>query len=144
MKPHQTPGQASPLGTNITAGGVNFALFSRTATAVELLLFDREDAAGPVRVITLDPVANRTYYYWHAFVPGVRAGQLYGYRVQGPDEPARGLRFDPTKVLLDPYGRGVVIPREYTPEAARKPGDNARTAMKNVVVDPSAYDWEGD
>ena len=95
-------------------------------------------------MVTLDPVANRTYHYWHTFVPGVRPGQLYGYRVHGPAEPEHGLRFDPTKVLLDPYGRGVVIPKNYTPLAARQPGDNAATAMKNVVVDPSAYDWEGD
>ena len=144
MNPLETLGQPSPLGTRIIAGGVNFSLFSRTATGVELLFFDREDDAKPDRVVTLDPVSNRTYHYWHTFVPGVHPGQLYGYRVQGPDEPERGLRFDPTKVLLDPYGRGVVIPKNYTPLAARQPGDNAATAMKNVVVDPSAYDWEGD
>ena len=112
--------------------------------AVELVFFDREDAAKPTRVVTLDPVANRSYHYWHAFVPGVKPGQLYGYRVQGPAEPERGLRFDPLKVLLDPYGRGVVIPKNYTPDAARQPGDNASTAMKSVIVDPTAYDWEGD
>src|SRR5436305_744768 len=98
----------------------------------------------PSRAVALDPVRNRTYHYWHASVPGVRPGQLYGYRVHGPSDPARGLRFDPAKVLLDPYGRGVVVPRAYSPEPARRPGDNAATAMKCVVVDPSAYDWEGD
>ena len=137
-------GQPSPLGATVLDGGVNFSLFSRTATGVELLFFDREDDAKPSRVVALDPVANRTYHYWHAFVPGVKPGQLYGYRVHGPTEPARGLRFDPTKVLLDPYGRGVVVPKNYTPEAARQTGDNAATAMKSVVVDSSAYDWEGD
>jgi len=74
----------------------------------------------------------------------VEPGQLYGYRVHGPFDPASGMRFDPTKVLLDPYGRGVVVPGNYSREAARMEGDNAATAMKNVVVDPSAYDWEGD
>ena len=64
--------------------------------------------------------------------------------MHGPSDPARGLRFDPTKVLLDPYGRGVVVPPNYSREAAAQPGDNAATAMKSVVVDPGAYDWEGD
>jgi isoamylase len=137
-------GQPSPLGATVADGGVNFSLFSRTATGVELLSFDREDDAKPSRVVTLDPVANRTYHYWHAFVPGVKPGQLYGYRVRGPAEPAKGLRFDPTKVLLDPYGRGVVVPKNYTPEPARQKGDNAATAMKSVVVDSSTYDWESD
>ena len=109
------PGQPSPLGTEVTARGVNFSLFSRTASSVELLLFDRENDARPAQLITLDPVVNRTYHYWHTFVPGVRPGQLYRYRVQGPTEPARGLRFDSSKVLLDPYGRGTVIPKNDTP-----------------------------
>jgi glycogen operon protein len=78
------------------------------------------------------------------FVPGVRPGQLYGYRAQGPFDPARGMRFDPTKVLLDPYGRGVAVPATYGRDAAARPGDNAATAMKSVVVDTSDYDWEGD
>jgi glycogen operon protein len=125
-------------------GGVNFSLYSRTAGRVELLFFDHEDAPTPARVIALDPVQNRTYHYWHAHVPGVKPGQLYGYRVYGPTHPAPGLRFDPLKVLIDPYGRGLVTPAGYTPEAARGPGDNAATAMKSVVVDPAAYDWEGD
>src|SRR4051794_8859816 len=103
-----TAGRPSPLGATVADGGANFSLFSRTATGVELLFFDREDAAAPARVVTLDPVTNRTYHYWHTFVPGVKPGQLYGYRVRGPHEPARGLRFDPTKVLIDPYGRGLV------------------------------------
>jgi glycogen operon protein len=138
-----TTGQPSPIGATCARGGVNFSLFSRTAQGVELLLFDRDDAK-PSRMIKLDPVVNRSYHYWHTFVPGVRAGQLYGYRVHGPNDPAGGLRFDPTKVLLDPYARGVVVPKEYTRAAAHGDGDNAATAMKSVVVDNSAYDWEGD
>src|SRR4029079_16595955 len=62
----------------------------------------------------------------------------------GPFDPAQGLRFDPSKVLLDPYGRAVATPKDYDREAAARAGDNAATAMKSVVVDPSAYDWEGD
>ena len=141
---YSTSGRSSPLGAAVAHGGVNFSLFSRTATGVELVLFDRDDDAKPSRVIPLDPASNRTYHYWHVFVPGVGTGQLYGYRVDGPSAPDRGLRFDPTKVLLDPYGRGVVVPKNYNREAAQRPGDNAAAAMKSVVVDTSAYDWEGD
>ena len=78
------------------------------------------------------------------FVPGVEAGQIYGFRAYGPFEPARGLRFDPSKLLLDPYGRAVVVPKNYSREAACLKGDNTATAMKSVVTDPHAYDWEGD
>src|SRR5215475_12039050 len=140
----QHTGHSSPLGATIVDGGVNFSLFSRSATGVELLLFDREDDARPARVMHLDPAANRTYHYWHVCVPDVQPGQLYGYRVMGPFDPVHGRRFDPTKVLLDPYGRGVVVPQHYSRDAARRAGDNAATAMKSVVVDVRTYDWEGD
>ena len=142
--PAVTPGRSSPLGATIANGGVNFSIFSRNAAAMELLLFDGEDDARPSRVIKLDPASNRSYHYWHTFVPGLEPGQLYGYRAQGKFDPARGARFDPSKVLLDPYGRGVVVPRNYSRDAARHPGDNCATAMKSVVQDPSAYDWQGD
>jgi glycogen operon protein len=137
-------GQSFPLGASVYPDGVNFSLFSRTATGVELLFFDREDDGKPSQVIPLDPATNRSYHYWHVFVPNVRAGLLYGFRVNGPANPERGLRFDSAKVLLDPYGRGVVVPKTYDRDAAHRPGDNAATAMKSVVVDPAAYDWEGD
>ena len=142
--PHVTPGRSSPLGATIVNGGVNFSVFSRNAAAIELLLFDREDDSRPSRVIPLDPATSRSYHYWHAFVPEIQPGQLYGYRARGQFDPASGMRFDASKVLLDPYGRGVVVPRNYSREAARHPGDNCATAMKSVVVDPSTYDWEGD
>jgi isoamylase len=117
MKHETTIGRSSPLGATIVDGGVNFSLFSRTATAVELLLFDREDDPKPARVISI-PASSRTYHYWHRFVPKIVPGQIYGYRVTGPSVPESGLRFDATKVLLDPYGRGVVVPKKYTREAA--------------------------
>ena len=139
-----TQGTSAPLGATPGREGVNFSVFSKHATGVELLLFDHVDDPQPARVIRIDPAANRTYHYWHVFVPDLRAGQLYGYRVEGPFEPANGLRFDPTKVLLDPYGRGVVVPDRYDRTAAGEAGDNSETAMKSVVVDPSTYDWEGD
>src|SRR5262245_50880723 len=137
-------GASAPLGATPRRAGVNFSVVSRHATGIELLLFDQDDDDKPTRVVRLDPADNRTYHYWHAFVPGLQAGQLYGFRAEGPAHPARGMRFDPTKVLLDPYGRGVAVPDRYSREAATRPGDNTGTAMKSVVVDPSAYDWAGD
>jgi glycogen operon protein len=125
-------------------GGVNFSVFSRSASAVDLLLFDRDDDSRPARVIPIDAITNRTYHYWHVFVPLVEQGQLYGYRVHGPSDATSGLRFDSGKVLLDPYGRGVVVPATYSRDAARLPGDNTSAAMKSVVVDAADYDWEGD
>jgi glycogen operon protein len=143
MPPNPHPGRSCPLGATVRDGGVNFSLFSRTAQGVELLLFDRVDDGQPARVIPIDP-ATRSYHYWHAFVPGVKPGQLYGYRVQGPFDPRNGLRFDATKVLLDPYGLGVAAPKDYRRTDAISKDDNAPTAMKSVVVDPTVYDWEGD
>jgi glycogen operon protein len=137
-------GESAPLGATFVPGGVNFSVYSRYASAVDVLFFDYADARKPSRVVKIDPLSGRTYHYWHAFVPGVEAGQLYGYRVSGPMDPANGLRFDPGKVLLDPYGRGVAVPRGYSREAAIWPGDNTATAMKSVVVDSRGYDWEGD
>ncbi|HEY1757072.1 MAG TPA: glycogen debranching protein GlgX [Bryobacteraceae bacterium] len=137
-------GLSSPLGASVCPDGVNFSVYSRTATGVELVLFDCEDAALPARILALDPAVNRTNHYWHIFVEGVKPGQLYGYRVQGPFDPANGMRFDPTKILLDPYGRGVVVPKTYSRKAACVEGDNSATAMKSVVADLRAYNWEGD
>lgn len=137
-------GHSAPLGATAADGGVNFSLFSRTAGAVELLLFDREDDAAPSRVFLLDAATRRTYHYWHLFVPGIGPGQLYGYRVRSTSAPGSRGPVDAGKILLDPYGRGVAVPAGYDREAARREGDNTAAAMKSVVVDPGAYDWEGD
>ena len=137
-------GTSAPLGASVRPDGVNFSVFSKDATLLELLLFDAADAAEPSRTIPLDPKAHRSYHYWHAFVPGLRPGQLYAYRAYGPFAPERGLLFDSDKVLLDPYALGVAVPDGYNREAARFPGNNAAVAMKSVVVDPGQYDWEGD
>ena len=136
-------GQSNPLGATLYPDGVNFSVFSKNATGMELLLFD-EVTDSKARVITLDPVNNRTYHYWHVSVPGLKPGQLYGYRARGPFEPQRGLRFDPDKVLLDPYARAVAVPQSYSRPAASQPGDNAAQAMKGVVTASGSYDWEGD
>jgi isoamylase len=137
-------GQPHPLGADPQSDGVNFSVYSAGATAVELLLFDAVDDPRPARVITLDPIRHRTHHYWHCFVPGLGAGQIYGYRVHGQEAPESGLRYAPDKVLIDPYGRCVALPAGYDRVAAAAPGDNAAVAMKSLVADLSAYDWEGD
>jgi len=137
-------GRSAPLGATVCANGVNFSVYSKHAAAIELLLFDNVDDARPKRVIPIDRATNRTYQYWHVFVSGLKAGQIYGYRVSGAFDPSSGLRFDPAKVLIDPYGWGVVVPKNYSREAARQKGDNTAAAIKTVVTDPRAYDWAGD
>src|ERR1700759_845826 len=99
MSHDMTAGRSDPLGATVVAeggggGGVNFSIFSRHAGGMGLLLLDDAERAKPSRPIALDPVANRTYHYWHAFVPGVRAGQIYAYRARGAGDAGKGLRFD--------------------------------------------------
>ncbi|MCP9818820.1 glycogen debranching protein GlgX [Synechococcus sp. Cruz-9H2] len=137
-------GRSAPLGATVWGGGVNFSVYSKYATAVELLLFEREDAAEATRVVRLDPTRHRTYHYWHCLVDGIGAGQLYGYRVSGPHRPDLGLRFDERNLLLDPYGLAVVTPPGYRRAQGRSSADGHATAMKSVVADPALYDWEGD
>jgi isoamylase len=137
-------GRSFPLGATVLGDGVNFSVFSREASRVDLLLFDDPAATHPARVIELDPRSHRTYHYWHVFVPGIRPGQVYAYRAAGPFDPARGLRFDPAKMLLDPYGRAVIVPDGYSRQAASQYGENNPIAMKSVVVDADVYDWEDD
>jgi glycogen operon protein len=137
-------GRSYPLGASLSGGGANFSIFSSHATGIELAFFDRVDDPRPSRSIRIERPAQRKPHYWHAFVPGVEPGQLYGYRVAGPFDPASGMRFDPAKLLLDPYGRAVAVPQTYSREAAARQGDNAGLAMKSVVADLGAYDWEGD
>ncbi len=140
-----TAGRSFPLGATVMPDGVNFCVFSKNCVTLELILFDDVDSCQPSRVFRLDPHRNRTFYYWHIFVPGVREGQCYAYRVYGPYEPSRGFRFDGSKVLLDPYARAVAVGPNYDREAAAaRDRDNCVCAMKSVVVDPMAYDWEGD
>jgi isoamylase len=137
-------GASAPLGATVHGDGVNFSVFSKNATLVELLLFDDEKRAQPATVIPLDPQRHRTYHYWHVFVRDLKPGQMYAYRARGPFAPDRGLRFDGEKVLLDPYGLAVAVPEAYNRDAARRPGDNTAVAMKSVVADPGRYDWGGD
>lgn len=144
MDAQPSSGQSFPLGTTVHPDGVNFCVFSKNCYSLELLLFDDIDDRKPVQIIRLDPQQHRTFYYWHIFLPGIRPGQLYAYRVDGPFAPERGHRFDGQKVLLDPYAKAVAVGKNYDRSAAIRSGDNCAKAMKSVVVDPQAYDWEGD
>jgi isoamylase len=92
----------------------------------------------PSRVISIDPAVNCTYHYWYVFVAGVRSGQIYRHRVPGPWDPANGMRSDPTKVLIDPYSRSVVIPKSYNRDDIRNNDETSAAAMKSVVVDTHA------
>jgi isoamylase len=132
-------GRSTPLGATVQLGGVNFSIYSKHGTLVQLLLFDSADSFEASRIISLDARAHRTYHYWHVFVPDVMPGQVYGFRVLGPFDPGRGLRFDRDRVLLDPYGRAVAFPKTYS-----RTDGNAASAMKSIVADLGSYDWEGD
>ncbi|MBS0017339.1 MAG: glycogen debranching protein GlgX [Arthrospira sp. SH-MAG29] len=144
MKSDIGRGQSFPLGATVYPDGVNFCLFSKTCASLELLFFEAPDDAKPSHIIKFDPQYNKTFYYWHIFVKGIKAGQIYGYRAYGMFEPELGYRFDADKVLLDPYAKAVVNTENYSREAASKRGDNCAKAMKAVVVDPKTYDWEDD
>jgi isoamylase len=122
MSQTKTIGRSSPLGATLTQGGTNFSIYSRDAKGVELLLFDHEDSWKPSRIIRLDPYTDRTYHYWHVFLPNVQPGQVYAYCVEGPFDPAKGLRFDASKLLLDPYGRSVVVPKTTIVKRQVMPG----------------------
>ncbi|MGH9122910.1 MAG: glycogen debranching protein, partial [Acidimicrobiales bacterium] len=137
-------GDAQPLGATIDGEGVNFSIYSEYASSVTLLLFDSEKSTEPEQMITFDPEMNKSFHFWHAHVAGLKAGQLYAYRVGGPFEPDHsGLRFNPNKVLLDPYALGNVNTL-WSRSCALGPGDNVGTSMRSVVIDADDYDWEGD
>ena len=138
------PGKSFPLGATVCPDGVNFCLYSKNASAVELLLFDTADLCQPSQKIKLDSLANKTNFYWHVFIPGIKTGQIYAYHVDGEYAPERGHRFDYTKVLLDPYARAIVGDEIYSRTAASRLGDNCSQAYKGVVVDTNPYDWTGD
>src|SRR5437763_191730 len=96
-------GKAFPLGPTTYPDGVNFSIFCKNGTAVDLLLFDQVDDLKPVREISLDPAIHKTYHYWHIFIDNLKPGQLYAYRIAGPYEPSSGQYYDADKILLDPY-----------------------------------------
>jgi glycogen operon protein len=137
-------GESFPLGATLFPDGANFSLFCKNGTSVELLLFDHIDDIEPASVITLDAGKNKTYHYWHTFLPNIASGQLYAYRIHGPFEPWNGHRYDATKTLLDPYANIVAVPESYHRPSAGLSVPNNTPPMKSVVADLSLYDWEGD
>jgi glycogen operon protein len=147
-----SPGRHFPLGATLEPGGVNFSLYSATAEEVWLLLFDRPDGE-PTDILR---VRDRDRFAWHVFVHGAGAGQLYGYKVRGPFDPARGFRFNDRKLLIDPYAKALTgkIVNEDNLLLAYDPGDPARdlsldlrenraVVPKAIVVD-DRFDWSGD
>ncbi len=144
MRVHHPSGLPHPLGPHLEAGGANFSIFSKSATGVELLLFDDPEDRLPSRVFHLDPASQRTLSYWHLFIPGIEAGQPYSWRLHGPYDPARGMRFDPAKPLLDPYAKGIAIPNGYDRAAACLHGECASPMPKSLVTDSEDCDWEDD
>ncbi len=146
------PGDFTRLGANFDGEGVNFAIFSAHAERVELCLFD-ETGKTEIERITLPEFTNEI---WHGYIPGLKPGALYGYRVHGPYDPEKGHRFNPNKLLVDPYAREIVGDIEwgqeqfgYTLDAEEKDlsfndSDSASKMPKCRVIDPKDYDWSGD
>lgn len=154
---HQTkktllPGRFFPLGATVTKEGVNFALYSKNATAVFLLLFDSPNG-DPTDIIQL---TERTRHVWHVSVSDIKPGQLYAYKVRGDYAPERGMRFNEHKLLVDPYARALtgkfhntdnlLLPYDpLSPQGDLTPDtrDNTAVVPKSIVVDP-AFDWQDD
>ena len=140
------PGSPYPLGATYDGNGTNFALFSEQAERVELCLFDADGTESRVDLLDVDA------FVWHAYLPNVQPGQRYGYRVHGPYDPANGMRFNPNKLLLDPYAKAVdghiewgqeVFSYDFGYPDSRNDDDSATQMMKGVVINPF-YDWSGD
>src|SRR5580698_6944432 len=150
-------GNPLPIGgTHPQGDGVNFVLFSRHATRVRLELYQHPDDSSPARTIDLDPLSHRTGDVWHIWVRGISVGQLYGYRVEGPYQPEEGHRFNPHKLLLDPYARAMAGVKNWDFSAARgydsssgladlsfSTVDNAGTTPKCIVTCDD-FNWELD
>src|SRR6185503_16328128 len=146
------PGQPYPLGATWTGLGVNFAIYSSHATRVEVCLFDSAQAAAASACIALP---EQTDMVWHGYLPDIRPGQLYGYRVHGPYDPAAGHRFNPHKIVVDPYAKSIGRPVRwddsmfgYTIGAAGEDlsfdtRNNASSAPLAAVIDP-AFTWGDD
>ena len=140
------PGHSYPLGASYDGAGTNFALFSEVADRVDLCLFEPD---GTERQIPLTEVDG---FVWHGYLPGVEPGQRYGYRVDGPYDPAQGLRCNPTKLLIDPYAKAVdgpvhwdeaVFGYHFGDADSRNDTDSAAYVPKSVVVNPF-FDWGSD
>ena len=147
MKPYSvTIGHRYPAGATAGVDGTNFCIFSRHATAVQLLLYEKPDSSSPFQVIDFDPAVNRTFFFWHVFVEGMTGQEKisYTWKVDGPDNDDPGSRFDPSVELLDPWARAVtdvLWQRKYNRDSKE---ENGKTSMRAMVLPESSYDWEGD
>ncbi|MFJ4044261.1 glycogen debranching protein GlgX [Microbacterium sp. NPDC089987] len=140
------PGSAHPLGATFDGQGTNFALFSEHAERVELCLFDDHGEETRVDLVEVDA------YVWHGYLPSVQPGQLYGYRVHGPYDPPNGKRFNPSKLLLDPYAKAVAgqvdwgqapFSYDFGDPDSHNEDDSAASTPKSVVINPF-FEWGGD
>jgi glycogen operon protein len=144
------PGRPYPLGASADDGGVHFAVYASVADRVDICLFDAADPRRETRRIRL---REQTAQVWHGYVPGLRPGALYGIRAWGPYDPARGLRYNGNKLLVDPYARAITGEADFRqPIFAHRPGegddafddrDSAAGVPKGVVLD-DGFDWDGD
>ena len=153
MKLQTWPGSPYPLGATWTGEGVNFALFSENASGVDLCLFDAPDQPQETLRVRL---TEHTDQIWHSFIPGLRPGQIYGYRVYGPYAPERGHRFNASKLLVDPYAKAITGEVRWGPEMfgfelgsplgdlSRDYRDSAPGMPRCVVMDDRAFDWGAD
>ena len=129
------PGWRFPPGASVAHDGINFSVFSRRATRVELLLYDAADSPEPFQVIELEPDGNRSFFFWHVFVEGLAAGTVYTWRADGPtDTEQSGARFNPRKELVDPWARAVtdVV---WDRRRAADPEDVHRVSPRAIVTD---------
>ncbi len=139
-----TPGHPLPIGVQDCCDGFNFAVFSRDAERVELMLFEGPSDAEPIATFDLDTAHHRTGDIWHALIDGVRWGQAYAYRVYGPWAPEQGHRFDSSVLLLDPYALAVALPEGNRIGMRPEPAGSARPIMggRSVCV-RRRFDWQG-
>jgi len=138
------PGRSNQPGAKPDAEGVNFSIFTRHATHVELCLFETSTDETPFQTLSLEIGLNRTFYSWHVYVVDLPIGTWYTWRIDGSNIPKEtGLYFDKDKHIIDPWAR-VVSDINWNRQAACNPGDNTLTSMRCMVVDDDAYDWEGD
>ena len=135
-------GHCNKLGATIEEGGVNFAIYCPAASIIELLLFKDVDDANPT-VIPLSSQIYRSIYYWHVFVHGIKAGQVYAWRVREAIRTYKSSsqHVEVGKVLLDPYGKRVLFPKAYQRMQGNDEAQNLATAARSVVIDTSTYDW---
>lgn len=151
------PGFPQPFGATPMLGGVNFAIFSRNATSLKILIFEKAGDSIAILEKRLDPIYNKSGDIWHVFIEGLSAGSLYAWKADGPYMPEHGFRFNPNKLLLDPYAKALSGQFNWAKESSFAYNlnsrdkdlsfskiDNSGDVPKCVVIDDNAFDWEGD